>query len=351
VHPVHIDAGALARVATIAREVAPAHRYAVISDENVAPLYAPALASGFEGDATLFTIPAGEPHKSRETWALLTDAMISAGLGRDTTVLALGGGVVGDLAGFVAATYMRGVPVVQLPTTLLAMVDASIGGKTGVDTPGGKNLVGAFHPPAAVVIDPETLATLPPEQLRYGAAEILKHGVIADAAYFDEAAAALPTMLGNQERSPDRWLPLIAGSVRIKLGVVGGDERERGARKTLNFGHTIAHAIERSTEYEVPHGVAVAIGMVVESRIAELAGIADAGTADRVEGAVAGAGLPCEPPAWLDASTVLEATRTDKKGRRGAVEYSLPLRIGEMNPINEWSVSIEDEIVREALAC
>jgi 3-dehydroquinate synthetase len=183
-----VEPGALASLGERLSATAPAHRYAVVSDETVAALYGEAALASIAqsgGHAELLTIPPGEVHKTRETWAALTDRMLDAGFGRDTTVVALGGGVVGDLAGFVAATYLRGVPVVQVPTTLLAMIDAAVGGKTGVDTRHGKNLVGAFHQPAAVVADTRTLGTLPPAQLRAGLAEAIKHGAIADERYFE----------------------------------------------------------------------------------------------------------------------------------------------------------------------
>jgi 3-dehydroquinate synthase len=347
---VRIAPGALDTVAEVARESAPAHRYAVISDETVAPLYGPRIAAGFAGRAALLTVPAGEAHKSRETWAMLTDALIDGGFGRDSTIIALGGGMIGDLAGFVAATYMRGVAVIQVPTTLLAMVDASIGGKTAVDTPRGKNLVGAFHPPAAVVIDPGALATLPPDQMRHGSAEILKHGVIADEDYFEEAARSLPAFIDGAERSADGLSPLIARSVEIKGAVVDADERESGVRKTLNFGHTVGHALEAAAGYRMAHGAAVAAGMWAEARIAERLGIADDGTADRIERALRAVGLPWRRPEWLDPFTILEATRTDKKGRRGVAEYSLPLRIGAMCPMHGWGMTVEDSLVLEVLA-
>jgi 3-dehydroquinate synthase len=201
------------------------------------------------------TLPAGEAHKTRDTWARATDAMLAAGCGRDTTVVALGGGVVGDLAGFVAATYLRGVPVVQVPTTLLAMLDASVGGKTAVDTPAGKNLVGAFHPPAAVLIDPALLATLPAPDLAAGAAEALKHGVIASAAHFDDVAALLPR-LARGEADPAALARLVGDSVAVKAAVVAEDLTERGRRKTLNFGHTLGHAVEHASGYALRHGEA-----------------------------------------------------------------------------------------------
>jgi len=189
---IRIEPGLLARAGPIIRDIVPAHRYAVITDSNVHSLYGVPLKSQFEPHTIdILTIPAGETSKTREMWSTLTDRMLISGFGRDSAIIALGGGVVGDLAGFVAATFMRGIPVVQIPTTLLAMVDASIGGKTGIDTPAGKNLVGAFHHPAAVIIDPQVLATLPLREFRAGIAEVIKYGAIADRPYFGEVTKAL----------------------------------------------------------------------------------------------------------------------------------------------------------------
>ncbi len=363
---VTIASGALARIADIARAAAPAHRYAVVTDETVGPLYAVAVTRALGHGAELFTIPAGEASKTRETWAALTDAMLAAGLGRDTTVVAVGGGVVGDLAGFVAATYLRGVPIVQVPTSLLAMVDASVGGKVGVDTPAGKNLVGAFHQPAAVVIDPEVLRTLPLAHRRAGLAEILKHGIIADECYFAEVEAQLETLRGgltgadpasaaaaDDDGHGDLHLlaATIARSVEIKSAVVTADERESGVRKTLNFGHMIGHAIEQLSAYTLLHGEAIAIGMVAEAGLGERLGATEPGTASRIERAVRDAGLPARVPGEMTAPAILEATRSDKKARAGAVEYALPRRIGAMaGGERGWSVRANDSDVLAALA-
>jgi 3-dehydroquinate synthase len=294
-------------------------------------------------------IPAGEAHKTRESWARLTDALLAAGLGRDAAIVALGGGVVGDLAGFVAATYMRGIPYVQVPTTLLAMIDSSIGGKTGVDTPAGKNLVGAFHPPAAVIADVEALATLPHAQRRAGVAEAIKHGVIADARYFERIAARLPQLL--DEPAGEDMRDLILRSIEIKSDVVCRDEREGGVRKILNFGHTLGHAIEAESEYRLLHGEAIAIGMVLEARLAERLGIAESGTAAEVQEAVARAGLPEHMPPSMTADRVVASTHADKKARAGAVEYALPVAIGRMaGESHGWSIPVSDDAVRELLA-
>jgi 3-dehydroquinate synthase len=348
---VTVAAGAIDRAGDIIETAAHAHKYAIITDSNVGPLHASRLRASF-GDAQtfLFTIPAGEAHKTRDTWAALTDELLDTGFGRDSTIIALGGGVVGDVAGFVAATFMRGLPYVQIPTSLLAMIDASVGGKTGVDTAAGKNLVGAFHQPAAVIADLSILETLPREHLRAGFAEAIKHGVIADAAYF-EATTKLASDLGALDVGSADMVDVVARSIEIKANVVGQDEREGGIRKTLNFGHTIGHAIELCSNYEILHGAAVATGMVYEARLAEILGIADAGTADRVRDAVAAAALPTSRPSAMSIEQIIRASHTDKKARRGRVEYALPLRVGAMNPAGgSWSVPVSDDLAEEALS-
>ena len=331
-------------------EAAPAHHYAVVSDVEVGPLYAEPLVLALAAHApvSVHVIPSGEAHKTRDTWARVTDGLIEAGCGRDTTVIALGGGVVGDLAGFVAATFMRGVPVVQCPTTLLAMIDASIGGKTGVDTDAGKNLVGAFHAPAAVLADVETAQTLSLSQRRAGLAEAIKHGVLADAGYFERIDEQLPALL---RADPVGTLEVVARSVEIKAGVVRADAREHGLRKTLNLGHTIGHAIEHVSGYGLLHGECVAIGMVLEARIAERLGVAEAGTAGRIAEVLRRAGLPTERPRSLSVDAIVEATRLDKKARGGRVEYALPARIGTMAGADSaWALPVDDQLVHEVLA-
>jgi 3-dehydroquinate synthase len=243
---------------------------------------------------------------------------------------------------------MRGIPVVQVPTSLLAMVDASIGGKTAVDTPHGKNLVGAFHAPALVVVDPGVLETLPGRERRAGAAEMLKHGVIGDAEHFDQLARDLPRLL--DQPSEDAWTPLIRRSIEIKSGVVSADFRESGLRKTLNFGHTLGHAIESASGFALLHGECVAIGMALESRLAERVDVARGGTAARVAEAIRAVGLPVERPTSTSPERVLEEMRVDKKARLGRVEFALPRRVGDMAPgEGGWSIAVPDEVVLEVL--
>jgi 3-dehydroquinate synthase len=350
---VSVAPGLLDGVGDVARERAPAHRYAVVTDDQVGPRYAARVAASF-GRANVLrviTVPAGELQKTRDTWARVTDTLVSDGFGRDSAIVALGGGVIGDLAGFVAATFMRGIPYIQVPTTLLAMVDASIGGKTGVDTAAGKNLVGAFHQPSAVLADPETLATLPVPHLRAGLAEVIKHGVIADEDYFERIVDDLPLVLDHHsERWLDTLTTLVVRSVEIKAAVVNRDEREAGLRKTLNFGHTLGHAIEVCGNYEMLHGEAVAAGMVLETALAERASVAVPGTLERVRDAVKAAGLPTSRPRAHQPEQLLAATRTDKKARGGAVEYALPRRVGAMACAERgWSCPVSDGLVLEVL--
>jgi 3-dehydroquinate synthase len=345
-----IGAGLRHEFARHIAEVAGAHRYAVVSDSHVAPHYASALVESLAplgGGTSLHVVPAGETHKTRAEWARLTDELLDAGCGRDTTVVALGGGVVGDLAGFVAATFMRGVPVVQCPTSLLAMIDASIGGKTGVDTAAGKNLVGAFHPPAVVLADVETLRTLPEAHRRAGLAEAIKHGVVADAGYFERLDADLPALLAGD---PATTLECVTRSVEIKSDVVTSDTHERGRRKILNFGHTLGHAVEQVSGYALLHGEAVAIGMALEARLAERMAVAEPGTAKAIQAVVSRAGLPTTAPASLSSDDILHATRLDKKARAGAVEYALPARIGAMTGGDHgWAVPVDDALVSSVL--
>lgn len=330
---IEIAPGALDALGARVMERVPEHRVVIIADQTVASLCAERAIASFRGAVPaplLLTFPAGERHKTRQTWSTLTDQLIAAGCGRDTVIVALGGGVTGDLAGFVAATYLRGVPFVQVPTTLLAMIDASIGGKTGVDTPAGKNLVGAFHHPALVLADPRLLTTLPPRELRFGLAEAIKHGVIADAAYFAWIATGLRQILHGDTPDDETQLHLVRRSIEIKVQVVRKDERESGLRKILNFGHTIAHAIEHVTAYGVAHGEAVSIGMVAEAILAERMHLASRGLADAIATVCDAAGLPVRLPDGVSAAEVVTATRTDKKARGGQVEFALPRALGEM---------------------
>lgn len=293
------------------------------------------------------TFPAGEASKNRESWIRLTDEMLSAGFDRQAAIVALGGGVVGDLAGFVAATFLRGIPYAQVPTTLLAMLDASVGGKVGVDTALGKNLVGAFHPPAIVVADPLTLLSLPDRVYRSGLAEAVKHGLIADAAYFAWLEANVRKLLA---RDLEALTHLVHRSVEIKAAVVGEDEREGGIRATLNAGHTVAHGLEQESQYRLPHGEAVALGLIAETRVAERLGLAPAGLAERVRALVKALGLPTRTGGEVQVARVLEAMLHDKKNRDGQVRLALPTGLGVMHDgEGKWTVPVSHDLLASAV--
>ena len=326
-----------------------AARYAVITDTTVAPLFGErALAAiSHVAPCALCTFPAGESNKTRETWADLTDKLLAAGIGRDGAIVALGGGVVGDVAGFTAATYLRGIPYVQVPTTVLAMLDSSIGGKTGVDTRHGKNLVGAFHQPRGVFADVATLKSLPKAQVAAGLAEALKHGAIADATYFDSIVQSRERLVA---RDPVALLAVIRRSVEIKAGIVQDDEREHGKRAVLNFGHTVAHGVEAAMGYQLLHGEAVALGMVLEARIGEAAGITDGAAVRALLDAVRAFNLPTDLPGDVTAPALYQAMAGDKKARAGAVRFALLERLGAMAKSGaSWTHAVHDSVVGKVL--
>jgi 3-dehydroquinate synthase len=343
---------ALLRLAPLLREAAGAERWAIIADSRVAALHGEAMLARLrEGGlaAALFRFPAGEEHKTRESWARLTDELIAAGIGRDAAVLALGGGVTTDLAGFVAATYLRGVPLALVPTSLLAMIDASVGGKCGVDVPAGKNLVGAFHQPRLVLADPEFLRTLSEADLRDGLAEAVKHAAIADAEHFAWLGTQAPRLLA---REPDAIDTLLDHSIAIKAETVLADPHERGQRAILNFGHTIGHALERLSGYAVSHGKAVAIGMSVEAALGAAAGVTDPDAPAAIARLLTGLGLPTRLPPGTDAGALLEAAAGDKKRRNGTLRYALLARIGAAAPSADgaWTHAIPEALARRVLA-
>jgi 3-dehydroquinate synthase len=275
----------------------------VVSDQNVGPIYAQRLLASLQSkglSAHEVFVPAGEKHKNLQTVSWIWEQFLAKKVERSSTVLALGGGVVGDMAGFAAATFLRGVSWVALPTSLLAMVDASLGGKTGVDLPQGKNLVGAFYSPRLVLADPLTLDTLPEAELRSGMAEVVKAGVIGDPELFELCALgwdALRLKLAE----------VVCRAMSVKISVIGADPYETGRRAVLNLGHTIGHAVELVSNFQLRHGEAVAIGMVAASRLAERLEIAEPGLADKIENVLMGLGLPVEIPPELDRQAVLSA--------------------------------------------
>lgn len=303
---------------------------ALISDENVGSLYLDnvrqAIAQAGYHAATII-IPPGEQAKTIGTVIFLWDEFLKAGLERSSTIVALGGGVVTDLVGFAAATYLRGIRWVAVPTSLLGMTDASIGGKTAVDLPNGKNLVGAFHAPSLILVDPLVLDTLPQDELRNGMAEVIKHGVISDPALFEECAKMINTKV---TLNPQNWSRLISKAMATKIRYVQEDPYEQGVRAALNFGHTIGHAVERASNYQLKHGEAVSIGMVAETRLAEILGIAHKGLAERIAVPLKTWGLPTSLPPSMTHEDFLPFMRVDKKKRDGRINFALPVEIGQI---------------------
>ncbi|QOC22718.1 3-dehydroquinate synthase [Wenzhouxiangella sp. AB-CW3] len=303
-------------------------RVLVVSDETVAGHHLERMRPLLReyGRHRELILPPGESFKTIEQWSRVIDALVEMGAQRDATVIALGGGVVGDLAGFAAASYMRGIRVVQMPTTLLAQVDASVGGKTGVNHSSGKNLIGAFHQPAAVVADLDTLGTLGNRDYRAGMAEVVKYGAIRDPHLFSWLESNADAL---SSRLPDLLAESVYQSVRNKAEVVAADEREAGQRALLNFGHTFGHALETVTDYsQYRHGEAVAIGMVLAARMSELMGMTEIGTADRLARLLDQFGLPTRLPDDIQRRSLLRLMRLDKKNRADQIRLILLESIG-----------------------
>jgi len=341
-----VESGALHEVGRRLRNLAVGSRAALVSDAAVLRHYGKIVgdsldAAGFT--VTTIEVPEGESAKTLPIAERCWNALLAAGLDRTSTVLALGGGAVGDLAGFVAGTYMRGVNFVQLPTTILAQVDASIGGKTAIDHPQAKNLIGVFHQPRLVLVDPVVVRSLPAREFRSGLAEIVKHGVVLDAAYFEALERDATDLVARDVATLERT---IGGSCRLKADVVERDERETELRAVLNYGHTIGHALEAATGYgRWTHGEAVALGIVAEARLARRLGIATDETVTRQERLLAALGLPVRADS-LDANAVLAAISRDKKSRDGRVPFVLAPRIGAFRLV--YDVAPDD--IRAALA-
>ncbi|MEZ0472363.1 3-dehydroquinate synthase [Luteimonas salinilitoris] len=310
----------------------------VLSDDTVAPLYAARVAGALraarpELSLAHFALPAGESSKTLHWFGRAIDALAALGARRDACVLALGGGVVGDLAGFAAACWMRGIDCVQLPTTLLAMVDSSVGGKTAVDLPQGKNLVGAFHPPRAVLADTGVLRTLPPRELRAGLAEVVKYGAIVDAPFLDWLDAHADALLAMDD---DALAAAVARSCAHKAAIVERDPFEHGERALLNFGHTFGHAIETEQGYGgLNHGEAVAVGMVLAARLSETLGLSRPEDGERLRALLTRFGLPVALPAGLDAESLLAHMRLDKKAQAGGLRFIVWERAGRARVLSD----------------
>lgn len=324
-----IQPGLLADITDTIAEFALGGRVVIATNTTLAPLYAEQLAAKLP-DASIITMGDGEQYKNLDTVAQMYKDLVAVGADRSTTVLALGGGVVGDTAGFAAATYMRGVRLIQIPTSLLAMVDSSAGGKVGVDLPEGKNLVGAFKQPDAVLIDPDVLSTLPPEQWRCGMAEAIKHGFLAD-----------ESLLNPELHAPQRAAEFVRRAVQVKVDVVQQDPYEHGIRATLNLGHTFAHAIERVTEYGWLHGEAVGVGLLAAARLSYALDLCSAALVEQVDTILAEIGLPRQLNG-LDSGAIYAAMATDKKWKNGRSRFILLKDIGQAEIV--WDVP-KDKVI------
>src|SRR5437870_13365320 len=346
-----VEPGALATVGERLRALGVGRRAALVTDAGILRLHGGAVAAGLERagfTVTVIEVPEGETAKTLAVAEHCWGRLLAAGLDRTSTVLGLGGGAVGDLAGFVAATYMRGVNFVTLPTTVLAQVDASIGGKTAIDHPKAKNLVGAFHQPRLVVVDPAAARTLPLRDFRSGLAEIIKHGIVLERAYFDEVERDAARLLARELDVLDR---VIGGSCRLKASVIERDPEEKGElRYALNYGHTIGHALEAATGYERwTHGEAVSLGIVAEAQLAARLGLAEAATAARQERLLAAVGLPVRA-GGLAVEATLSAITRDKKARDGRVPFVLAPTIGEFRVVYDVPPAAVRAVIGELAA-
>ena len=336
-YPIYIGAGVMERGALLGRHIA-GGQVAVFSNETVAPLYLDRLleALGSRYQIDVFTMPDGEEHKNLDSYASAVDFLLEHRHGRDTTLIALGGGVVGDLTGFVAATYQRGVDFIQVPTTLLAQVDSSVGGKTAVNRPRGKNMIGAFYQPRCVLADTSVFDTLPDREYRAGLAEVVKYGIIVDAEFFRWLQQSVAPCLARQ---PDALAHAVRRSCELKAQVVSADEREGGLRAVLNFGHTFGHAIETLTGYRrYLHGEAVAIGMVMAADLSARQGLLPWSQALEIRQLLASFALPVASPP-LDVSDMIQAMGTDKKVKSGKLRLVLAEAIGSVQVTEEVDMS------------
>ena len=298
----------------------------VVTDENIAKLHAERVMTSVEKagfSPKLITVPPGEAYKHLETIQQLWHGFLEHRIDRKSTVIALGGGVIGDMAGFAASTYMRGIHWICVPTTLLSMVDASLGGKTGFDLPQGKNLIGAFHPPKLVLADPQFLRTLPEKEFVSGLAEVVKHGIISDPELFEACARGLECVREELDQ-------IVRHAMAVKIKIIEEDPYEKGIRAFLNLGHTVGHAVELVSKFRLRHGEAIAIGMVAEAKLAERLTVADKGLSDKIRTVLSGLGLPVEIPGELPREEIIQAMRVDKKKNAKAIRFALPAEIGRV---------------------
>ncbi|MBS4028557.1 MAG: 3-dehydroquinate synthase [Ignavibacteriales bacterium] len=343
-YSIDIGKGNSPKLPSLLKKLVPAFRYIIITDSNVAKLYGKTFLFHFEKEklnASLVSFRAGEENKTRETKAELENKILQHSAGKDSVIIALGGGVVGDVAGFVASTLFRGIPFVQVPTTLLAQVDSSNGGKTAVDHPLGKNLIGAYHQPKHICIDTDFLKTLSQEEYVNGIAEIIKQALIQDEKFFLFLEKEMEKLVNRDEKI---LKTTIEWNCKLKASIIEKDEREIGPRKILNFGHTIGHAIETLSQYKLRHGYAVSVGMVAESLIAKELGWLKENDVQRIENILKRVKLPTRLPKSISPITILKKMQLDKKSKEGKIKYSLIDKVGHC----EFNVGVENEI---ALRC
>ena len=342
-----IAPGALSSVGPELAKLGVGRKAALFSDAGIMKLHGGSVATSLRSagfDVIEILLPEGEDAKTLEVARMGWERLLEAGCDRTSTVVAVGGGAVGDLAGFVSATYMRGINFVQVPTTLLAQVDASIGGKTAIDHPRAKNLIGAFHQPRFVLVDPAALVTLPDLEFRSGLAEVIKHGIVLDAGYFEDLENSLPALLSRDLATLVR---VVSGSCRIKADVVERDEKESELRHVLNYGHTVGHALEAATGYSRwVHGEAVALGIVAEARLAERLGMAAAKTTERQVRLLGAVGLPVSGLGAAP-SAVVEALSRDKKARDGRIPFVLAPEIGSFRLVFDVPTPTVRQVLEE----
>lgn len=344
-YPIIIRSGNLPKIGEDLAARAIANRYGVIADDRVSSLYGDSLMASLQQagiSAELFSFPHGEANKTLHTIGDLAGRLARRGFDRKDALIGFGGGVTGDITGFLASAYMRGIPFIQIPTTLLAQVDSSVGGKTGVDIPEGKNLVGTFYQPQVVYIDIQFLKTLPKEELLGGLAEVIKYGVIWDAGFFQFLCDNRERILGLDEEIISETIHTCC---KIKAEVVSQDEREGGIRRILNYGHTIGHAVEGASDYQINHGFAVSIGMAAAAKLAELAGYLRRETTEKIIETLVAYGMPVEIPRLLDRERIKKYLLTDKKTIGGRVHYVLPTDIGKTCIVAD----IDEELVKQVL--
>lgn len=344
-YPIHIGGGCLKTIGEELRSLAVANRYCIIADKTVADLYGNSVMESLKNAGIAYdciTFPPGEESKNLEQFSQLQRIIAQKKFDRKDGIIALGGGVTGDLAGYVAACYMRGIPFIQIPTTLLSQVDSSVGGKTGVDIPEGKNLVGAFYQPKAVFIDPDVLQSLDREEIRGGFAEVIKYGIIWDDYFFKYLENTREKLLNLDGRCIE---DVISRCCKIKAEVVAADEKESDLRRILNYGHTIGHAVEAVSQFTIIHGKAVSIGMAAVNTIAVSKGLLSQVESDRIKKVLVDFGLPTDIPEEYDRAAIQRYILTDKKVVSGKVSYILPQSIGKVVITDD----VEDELVVQAL--